>query len=301
MKKLVGLFSLLFAGILFGSFGIWIRLLSRELMPYQQIFLRNAVGFALAAIILIVMKRFSFRKQELKNKWLLLYAIVVPVSVVLYNFSVFHTKIAVTVFSLYIGSILVSLLAGVLIFHEPMNKPKIIALILVIFGLFSFAYPFSLSTMNLGFMLGFASGILDGVANALRKNLADKYEKFSLVFLLMVGGIILSFVLMLSSNVPLDFAVRMSPSAWVIGILFGLILMLVNYLTLVGFQNFDLNIGTIIISSELFFALVFGWLVFKEMPAANELFGGLLIMVAIVVLGFSDRLGKPVGKIFKHL
>jgi drug/metabolite transporter (DMT)-like permease len=301
MKKLVGFFSLLFAGIIYGSFGIWIRLLSKELMPYQQIFLRNIVGFVLAGLILIIMRKLWFKKQELKNRWLLFYVIIVPVSVVLYNLSVFHTTIAVTIFSLYVGSILVSLLAGVFIFHEPLNKPKIAALVLVICGLLSFIYPFSLASLNIGFLLGFTSGILDGVGNALRKNLAEKYEKFSLVFLLMMAGILLSFSLMLFSNEPLDFAARMSSFGWLIAILFGFILMFVNYLALVGFQNFDLNIGTIIISSELFFALAFGWLVFREVPAANELIGGFLIMVAIVVLGFSGKFEKAVGKIFKHL
>jgi drug/metabolite transporter (DMT)-like permease len=59
--------------------------------------------------------------------------------------------------------------------------------------------------------------------------------------------------------------------------------MSVSFLTLIGFQNFDLNLGTIIISSELIFAPIFAALAFHEYPSANEIFGGLFIALSIIL------------------
>jgi drug/metabolite transporter (DMT)-like permease len=68
-----------------------------------------------------------------------------------------------------------------------------------------------------------------------------------------------------------------------VGILFGSMIFLINYLTLYGFQHFDLNLGTIAISSEVVFATIFGWLVFAEIPRSLDLGGAFFIIIVIIV------------------
>lgn len=66
-------------------------------------------------------------------------------------------------------------------------------------------------------------------------------------------------------------------------LIFGLLLMLVHFLCTVGFQNFDLNLGTIVMSSEMIFTVIFGMIVFAEFPTILEIIGGIFISLSIVI------------------
>jgi drug/metabolite transporter (DMT)-like permease len=73
-------------------------------------------------------------------------------------------------------------------------------------------------------------------------------------------------------------------------IFFALVIILGSYLTLYGFQNFDVNIGTVIMSTELVFAAIMAYFLFDEVPATHELVGGIVIFAGSVVgSGIFDR------------
>jgi len=193
-----------------------------------------------------------------------------------------QTKIIIALFGIYAGSIITSLLIGKIVFKEKFPLTKKIALFLTFLGLGLFLYPFSLANINLGLIFGLLCGLIDGITNAFRKSFA-KTDKFFVVFLTMLGGIAISgFLSLISDQNPL-FLTQLSTFALTIGIFFGMLLFSVNYLLLIGFQNFDLNLGTIIISSELFFGLLLGIIFYREIPNLNEFIGGSLIILAIIV------------------
>jgi drug/metabolite transporter (DMT)-like permease len=55
-------------------------------------------------------------------------------------------------------------------------------------------------------------------------------------------------------------------------------------LPIFGFQHFDLNLGAIVLSSELFFTILFGLFIFGEVSATSEVIGGICIVLAITLL-----------------
>lgn len=284
MNKKLGFTSLLLASASFGSFGIWIRLLSHELTTYQQIVFRNLIALVLAGLIILIGKRFLLDWKKVPKLNLLGYALAVPISVVFYNLGFLAgLKMAVATFAFYIGSIFFSELIGIIVYKDKITSIKVASLLLVIIGLFCFAWPFSKDSLSLGFIAMLVAGLFDAVSNGFRKDLAGKMDKFILVSTTAVGGIIVSGVLSLFSHQSLSFMSNLSTTTWVVGILFGFILMAVNYLLLFGFQHFELGHGVIVLSAEMFFALIFGLIVFKEMPATNEVIGGLFIMAAVVI------------------
>ena len=282
MNKKLGFITLLLAAASFGSFGIWIRLLSQGINIYQQIVLRNLVAMIIASVIIIFGKRYLLDFKKIPKIKLLLYALVVPISVIFYNIAMLSLKIAVATFVFYIGTILCSYVIGLVIFKEKVTVIKAISIMLVLLGLTCFVYPFSFTAATLGFVAGIISGIFDGAANGFRKDLVGKIDKLFLVFLTAVGGIIVSGLMIVQTHASLTFLTQMPLQIWLIGILFGLLLIINNFLLLVGFQNYELGPGVIVLSSELFFALIFGFLIFHEIPATNELIGGLFIISAIV-------------------
>ena len=284
MKKTIGFISLFISAITFGSFGIWIRMLNKELSINQQIVIRNVFAFIIAIIIVLLtkhLKKINWKKVKKIN--LVLYTLLVPISVIAYNVSIINTKIVLATFAFYIGTILTGWFAGFLFYKEKLSLEKWLSLIMVLIGLILFAYPFSKSSINLGFIAGIISGVIDGSANGLRKNLSDKISKLVLVLLSTIGGVFVSGLIIGYSHQNLNFVGSMSTTVWIVSALFGGFLILVNYLLLVGFQNFDLSLGSIVLSLELLFALIFGILFFKEYPSGKELLGGLFILTANIV------------------
>ncbi|HUW21816.1 MAG TPA: DMT family transporter [Candidatus Bathyarchaeia archaeon] len=277
MKKTLGFTSLFISAVAFGSFGIWIRLLNNEMSIYQQIVLRNGFAFVIAVLVVLLAKQFrNIEWNKAKKLNLFLYTLLVPLSVIAYNISMINTKIVLATFAFYVGTILTGWFAGLLFYKEKLNTEKWLSLILVLVGLGLFAYPFTNSSINLGFVAGVVSGVLDGSANGFRKDLAGKISKFVLVLLTAIGGLIVSGLIMTYFHQSVNYLGFMSTTAWIIGGFFGALLVILNYLLLVGFQNFDLSLGSIVLSLELLFALIFGILIFKEYPSGRELLGGSL-------------------------
>ena len=282
-RKLVGFTSLFLTAAIFGSFGIWIRLLSKELGTYQQIVFRNLFAL-LFALLFIFLSKLNFKKVAAVNKLrLIAFTLIVPLVVILYVFAILNAKISVVTFAFYAGTIAASWILGMIVFKEKINKTGLISLFLVLIGLMFLGYPFSLSTLNFGFLIAFAGGVLDSVGHVLRKGFGEKVDKFILVFLTAVGGILVSGAMIIFSKDALNFFPQISSTGWIIGGIFGFSLVAVNYLLLQGFQNFALSLGSIVLVAELFFATVFGMIFLKEFPTRMELIGGIFILVASVL------------------
>mgnify|MGYP001595742565 FL=1 len=117
-----------------------------------------------------------------------------------------------------------------------------LSLVSVLVGLACFIWPLAPSSINIGFVAGIISGVLDAAANGFRKDLAGKIDKYILVFITTLGGVIVSNLMMFYFKQNLNFISSLSINTWVVGLMFGFFLVAVNYLLLVGFQNFDLSL-----------------------------------------------------------
>ena len=279
-NKKKGLLALLGSGLIFGSFGIWVRLLGNELTNFQQIAFRNLIALAIA-ILIIYFSKISINLGKVEKKHILRFGIAFPLAVIFFTYSFLETKIVLGIFSFYVGSILSSLLIGFYFFNEKIDTKKFISLILVCIGLLFFILPVGLERIDKGIVFGLVAGFFDAVANSYRKYLSGKMHRVLLTSIPLVGGLLIAIFLMLINNEQI--VPHVSTNGIIVGLVFGGLLFLVNYLTFVGFSNFDLNLGTIVISSELFFASLFGYLVYKEVPLINEIYGSLLIVSAIIV------------------
>src|SRR5690242_4719383 len=104
-NNLKGFSALFLASILYGTFGIWIRLLHNIVTPYQQIAFRNTIGFLIALCIILLVRKKLFL-TNIGKKYLVFYCISSSLSIVFFTLSVLRTKIIIAVFALYIGLIL---------------------------------------------------------------------------------------------------------------------------------------------------------------------------------------------------
>lgn len=278
MQKFKGFFALLFAGIIYSFNDICIRILGSSLSGYQQVTLRSLVGLILVTAIIIV-RREKLHFAKTKKIIFLLYIIFFPIVFIFFNLSILLTKIADAVFSFSIGSLLFSLIVEKFLYKEKPDRIKILATFLTIIGLCFFTFP--LSKINIGFALGLSSGIIYTFINALARHVHEKTNPTLPVLFQLIGGTFLGSAATALAGQSLF--PPMSIFNLIILLVTGVTITLVTYLVLIGFKNFDLNLGTIVISSELFFAPLLAFLMFNEYLTSMEVLGGICIALAIII------------------
>lgn len=291
MKKTKNIIALIIAGITYGSFGVWIRFLSQELTTYQQIFVRNFLGLVFAFIFVLLFKE-NINLKKVNKKHLALYAISFPITQVFYTFSILKIKIGVALFSFFAASFITSFIVGRIYFSDKINLRKVISLILAFLGITILSYKSLFSGfLNWGFILGLLSGCFDTITNTGRRLLGGKVDRFVLVTTQMIGGVVVAILLMFVFKQHMPTSV--SPLTALIAILFGLLLMGLNILMNFGFKDFDLNLGTILLSIELVAAPILGYLFFRETLSGTDIAGGIFIFTGIIVANLPGiRYGK---------
>jgi drug/metabolite transporter (DMT)-like permease len=286
--------ALVGAAFMYAMFGVFIRVLAHMWGNFAQV----AARFTIAAILVLIFiqfrkKKFSFPKTKLKNVVAL--GLTFPILVLLMTFAYRRTTIANATFLLYAGSILSAFVIGTFVLKEKVSRIKITAILLAFVGI-SF-YSSSLFTLSSGVFLGLAAGLIDGVSNTLRKSLAGIDRMSVLRIQYGVASILLLILTFISSE---KIVTKFDFWSLIMTFVYAFLLIGLANLLLYGFHHTDVNIGTVILSSELAFATIIGYLVYREIPQPHEVIGGLLIFAAAIMSGISARaslLNEPSSKI----
>lgn len=292
-----GFLALLGGAITFSFFGVFIRILNTMFGSYTQVALRGLVAMC-AAFILANIKKASFKIPKDKILPVLMFALSFPLAIIFFTLSVISTKAANSVFTLYIGSLLISFFAGTFFFKEKINLQKILGMIFVVFGLLALIFPFNIKLLSAGVIWGLLAGIMEGTTNVLRKYLSKLDRNVILTYQYGTAVILALLVALLSGQVMLK---AFSWPALLILLIFGLCLALIGNLLNYGFANFDMNVGTIILSTELFFALIVNYLFLGESPLINEIIGGIFIFLAANIVGIDWKAFAKLWKMGKNI
>lgn len=281
-----GFLALLFTSMIFGTFGVWIRLLSTTFSEPGQVFARSFFATIFIVLILFFKKVSPFNVVKRNRKYIVLFSIVFPLSLLCFTFSANLIKVSNSLFMLYVGSLISSALLGRFIFKERFGLTHILSLVLVFFGLSFFVYPFTIESLSLGIVLGLAAGFLEGASHTLRK-LMGELKREVVVFWQSFSGILVAAIFFLFSEAPLIREYNLT--GILIAMMFGLLMVLIGYLLVYGFSNFDVNLGTLLLAAEMFFSLLVNSIVLKEVPTVYEFVGGVLIFSGTVLTTFNIK------------
>ncbi len=278
-----GAAALLGAAFTYACFGLLIREMALMFGNNAQVAFRFVLAFAFLALFALLIKR-PIRLSGKTLAKVALLGIAFCGVVILFTISVNLTKLGNSVFLLYAGSIVTSLLIGTLAFKEKLTTIKIIAIILSLVGLAM--YSSALLTLSLGVVTAVLSGVLDGVSNSIRKTLSGIDRNSILLYQYAFGSV---FALLVLAIAPQDSIRTISLMPVLAGLVFAALLIGLGNLLLYGFQHFDVNVGTVILATELFFASLLGWIFFHEIPTSNEVIGGTLIFMASILSAVDVR------------
>ncbi len=284
-KKYVGLCSLLLIGILFGLSGVISKYLSSWLNPYQVVEYRFLVAFMFVLIIML-MTRQRLSLGKINTQTLSLFALTFPVSVIFFTLAIFNTTVSLAVFSFYISTLVSSFIVGRFYFGENITSNKKIALIFILLAVLSFTNPFQNFHIQIGFVFGIISGIFQTIASSFQKIVGKSTNRISLLMIQTLAGVGISVVtisLTGGSLIPV-----IPQSALLVTLFFGAIFLAISYLFLVGFKHTNLNTGSILVSSELFFGPFFAFILLSESLTRLELIGGVFIVAAVFYANRKD-------------
>jgi drug/metabolite transporter (DMT)-like permease len=282
-KNLVGSGSLLLVGIFFGLSGVIAKYLSTWLNPYQVVEYRFVIAFIFSLLLLITTKqKISFKKIDLKT--LGIFAITFPISVIFFTLAIFNTSVSLAVFSFYTSTLVSSFIIGKIFFGEEITLNKKISLLFILLAVLVFTNPFSGFSIQLGFFFGIISGLFQTIASSFQKIVGKSTNRIGLLIIQTLAGIFISATALLLQGQNLLVVLPHVPL--IITILFGIIFLTISYLFLVGFKYVNLNVGSVLVSSELFFGPFFAFVFLSEGLTQLELIGGLFVVLAVL---FSNR------------
>jgi len=284
-KTLGGSEALLGAALLFAITNILVREMATMWGDQAQV----AARFALVWLILVIFTRFKKSKKPTiprsERATAIAYSIVAATSILFFTLSVQATTIANTLFTSNATELFVAFLLGSILLRERITIRKLIAIALAVIGLV--LYSDSILVGSTGIIFGLLGGATTALCNLLAKKL--KGVDLGAIIRLQFGlGAVFMIVLTLIFS-PNDIVRTVSIEGTIATIVFALILILATRLVLYGFQHSDINIASVILSSQLAFGALLGFLVYQEVLSPHEILSGLLILCAAIVGGISQK------------
>jgi len=276
-KTARGISLIFISSLMFGSYGIWSRLLGQDFGMFYQ-------GWTRGLIIVVVLLPFLYyRKQIIKIdktdwKWMSVFLIFTSLSSAPLFYAFNHMDIASATLLFFSTMLLTMYMVGFLFLGEKVTKIKIISFILAIAGMY-LVFSFSLALFTI---LAVSMAILNGIASggeiAFSKKLSGKYSALYLTWLswamIFITNGIISILVGETQHLPSFDIVWLYQIGYIITGIIGF------WFIVEGFKYVEASVGGLLDLLEIVFGITFGILIFKEVLTTKIIIGGLIIIFA---------------------
>jgi drug/metabolite transporter (DMT)-like permease len=278
-----GVIALILLALTFASMGLFARYLSSGLLLFQQVYFRILAAFIIGYIVFRKEINISKFKRLLAKEWIIITFRAVSLS--LFGIILFTQAIILTKYSnvSFIGSLPTTALLGFILLHEKFSFKKL-ALILLAFGgvlLISVQDYSHIFSWGKGEVLALISTIFFSLSYIARKWQSNALNNKELTVINFLVAFIVVFIASLLKGDGLP------TTGWHWGLLIavigaGIFNILNVFLTNYGFQKVEAVFASNILTLESVFAIVLGFLFYKEIPIPKELLGGIIITLSVI-------------------
>ena len=275
-----GIFALLGATFLYSVFGILLRTVGSEIPPFYA----NVTRSTVATLLFLPLLRYAGGFPHMSKRdmpWIFFRTLAGTISILLFSTSVNHLPINVTYFIFYGGSTIGGYILGRIMMNETITSLKYAALVLAFVGLGLVYHVTALTHDPLYLGLAFVCGISTAFWNISPKKLKGTLSDIQLSFLdnaLSIGLCILPSLFFRETWI-----LPTLTNAWVANITIGVLFVITGIQVVYGFRRLDAQVGSIIMLSEVIFAVIASYLLYNEMLTISTFFGGLCIIMAIIL------------------
>ncbi len=281
MKPLYkGTLALLGSTLMYGSFGVLFRVIGFSIPIFYQAFFRALIATIITGIVILIWKQWQSINK--KVAWWIFWRTIIGVAATLAFFTaVNNVAVGTTYFVFYGGSTIAGYVFGKFWFQEQLTRVKIVSLLLGLVGLALVYSVSSLSFSPIFLLLATTSGVFTAIWNIISKKIPEEHSAFQLTFI--DSG--LSFVLLAVISLVFREAwvIPTFTAAWSAIAPLGVFFALTGTLVVFGFRLLGAQLGSLVMLSEIVFALIFSFIFYREIPSGSTLMGGLLIMLAIAL------------------
>lgn len=277
------------ASLLFGTYGVWSKLIGSSLGALFQGYTR---GIALSIILIPVL---LFRKEliPIEKKdwgWLVVFLVFTSATQAPLFYAYTHMDIGSASLLFFVAMLLTMYLVGFIFFKEKVTKVKIISFILAILGLATI-FSFSLQKFSLlAALMALVNGVASGGEVSFSKKLTGNYSALYMS--------LLSWLIIIPTNGLLSVAFgepQILPSfhvfwfwqlCYIIASFFGF------WFVMAGLKYVEASIGGLLGLLEVVGNVGFGILIFGELLTSKVLIGAILILIASALPHIVDLLKR---------
>lgn len=281
-----GVLYLCIAMVLYSIMPVLIRVLGRgHIPPVSQVFLRYCVAFTAASIYFVVTKsKFIVKK---KDAFLLFLVALFGYALVnlFYTYANLYTQIGTVLFIFNCSTIMGPIL-GYLFLKEKINSAMIVAMFVGFVSLFFLFSPGPMTTWKSGAIFALLSAVGSSFYLIGRKKLGAYDSKLILLSNTTVGVITLG---LLSFFMEKAFYTgggiqTVSSMTWLVTVLFGLDNFTAYLFMTKGYQLISAGTGSMVMLAENIIGVLFAYMFFAEIPTLTSLVGGVLILIASILV-----------------
>ena len=287
----LGIGSLLGATFLYGFFGIFVKIIGYSLPLFYASVFRNFVGLLALAVPVYFFRAKVLKKIKKSDMvWMFLRSFF-GLFAFLGSYIAFEKlSIGTTYLFFYSAATIGGYFFGIVLFKEKLTSVKVLSLILALVGLV-FIYSLNMTPGSLLYVFAAViSGIAYSVWSVFSKKVSDSYDPLQLNFV----DFFLSFAFMTIISLLLreNWVMPEVNVFWVANILFALTFIFTGQLIIIGYNNLEAQVASLVMLTEILFGVLLGFFVFQEVLSLPMILGGLLIITAIILpeLNFKKRL-----------
>ncbi len=287
--KNYGASLVLLSALMFGSYGVWSRLIGGAMGSFFQGWTRALIVLILLIPIALIRREVIKIKKE-DRKWLIVFLVFTSLTQAPIFYAFNHMDIGTASLLFFVSMFLTMNIIGVWSFKEKFTRVKIISLIIAIIGMY-LVFSFSIIEFTLfAALMAIINGVASGGEVAFSKKLSNKYSPLYLI--------ILSWVIILISNSIISVAIgetQVTPTlnmTWFWQLAYSITSLFAFWLVIAGFKYIDASIGALIGLMEIIFSIVFGLIIFGESLTLSVAIGGVLIIISASLLNIRGLL-KP--------
>lgn len=282
-NKQKGILALVGLAFTYASFGFFTRYLSLSFGFFQQLYLRIFLGFVLGLFIFSKKINFAKLKKISFFEWLLLIFRSLSyylLGAVMFNKAVLLTKISTVSF---ISSLPMTAILGFLILREKVTFKKLLYIVLSFIGvvIISVKSMSSVFIWGQGEILALLSTFFVALSIILRKyqtKLLNNLEMTQII--LLIASLLLFAASLLSKE-------RLLTNNWnwtifLVVVVAGLLNVMMIFFTNFGFEHVKTSIASNILTLEMVFAVIIGFVIYREVPTLKDFVGGIIILFSVI-------------------
>jgi len=286
VSERAGYLRITIAAVLWGSIGIAGRAaFAQGVVPLEAAFLRAALAFVVISTVVLATDRTLFRIAGGDLPLFVAFGLVsIAAFFFVYLYAISRTTVATAAILLYTAPVFVILLSA-LVFHEPLTRRKLAAVILAFAGCVLVVRGYDPQSLRLnlaGVLAGLASGFTYAMYSIFGKTALRRYPPITtLTYALGFGTVILGMAAVGGGAVRLAHPL----TAWSSLVYLAVVTTLVaQWLYLAGLAPLEAGRASVAATLEPVVAAALGYLVLRERLELWQVLGGMLVLSAVVLV-----------------